>query len=141
MDDVLPEYKVWYINILVLFSFIFLYCSCPLQRALERYPCKMKMIQEVKNKLLFLLEMLEPFLDPAMTPMRNTIAFGGVSAMFSEKQEKNCEIALNVIRAAVRKPAVLPSLELEWRSGAVAPRFVPNKFSFWAIYCCHYLYH
>ncbi|KAF3335895.1 hypothetical protein FCM35_KLT20402 [Carex littledalei] len=77
--------------------------------------------KEVKNKLLFLLEMLEPFLDPAMTPMKNTIAFGGVSAMFSEKQEKNCDIALSVIRAAVKKPAVLPSLELEWRNGSVAP--------------------
>ncbi|KAJ1694277.1 hypothetical protein LUZ63_010975 [Rhynchospora breviuscula] len=77
--------------------------------------------KEVKNKLLFLLEMLEPFLDPAMIPMKNTIAFGGVTAMFSEKQEKNCDIALNVIRAAVKKPAVLPSLELEWRHGAVAP--------------------
>lgn len=117
--------------LIYLFSFPSFSLTAPVhcKELLEQYPCKMKMIQEVKNKLLFLLEMLEPFLDPAMTPMKNTIAFGGVSAMFSEKQEKNCDIALSVIRAAVKKPAVLPSLELEWRNGSVAPRSAPNKIS------------
>ncbi|XP_042502913.1 uncharacterized protein LOC122080099 isoform X2 [Macadamia integrifolia] len=77
--------------------------------------------KEVKHKVLFLVEMLEPFLDPAITAMKNTIAFGDVSAIFLEKQEQNCAIALNVIRASVDKPAVLPSLEAEWRRGSVAP--------------------
>lgn len=66
--------------------------------------------------------MLEPFLDPAITKLKSTIAFGDVSSSFPEKQERNCIIALNIIRKAVRKPAVLPSLEAEWRRGAVAPR-------------------
>lgn len=66
--------------------------------------------------------MLEPFLDPAITAVKNTIAFGDVSAIFMEKQEHNCAIALKVIRTAVQRPAVLPSLESEWRRGSVAPR-------------------
>lgn len=78
-------------------------------------------IQEVKLSILFLLEMLEPFLDPAIMNFKSTIAFGDVSFKFPEK-EHNCDIALNVIRTAIRKPAVLPSLEYEWRSGSVAPR-------------------
>ncbi|XP_072956255.1 uncharacterized protein [Typha angustifolia] len=77
--------------------------------------------KEVKHKLLFLLEMLEPFLDPAITAMKNTIAFGDVSAVFLERQESICAVALNVIRTAVQRPAVLPSLESEWRRGSVAP--------------------
>ncbi|XP_058085820.1 uncharacterized protein LOC131233204 isoform X3 [Magnolia sinica] len=77
--------------------------------------------KEVKHKLLFLVEMLEPFLDPAITAVKNTIAFGDVSAIFLEKQEHNCAVALNVIRTAVQRPAVLPSLEVEWRRGSVAP--------------------
>ncbi|KAJ8631904.1 hypothetical protein MRB53_025240 [Persea americana] len=77
--------------------------------------------KEVKHKLLFLVEMLEPFLDPAITAVKNTIAFGDVSAIFMEKQEHNCAIALKVIRTAVQRPAVLPSLESEWRRGSVAP--------------------
>lgn len=80
------------------------------------------MFQDVKHKILFLVEMLEPFLDPAITAMKNTIAFGDVSAIFLEKQEQNCAIALNVIHTAVRKPAVLASLESEWKRGSVAPR-------------------
>ena len=80
--------------------------------------------QENKHKLLFLLEMLEPFLDPALTSMKSTISFGDVSAIFQEKQERTCAIALNVIRTAARRPAVLPSLESEWRCGSVAPRFM-----------------
>ncbi|KAJ7950647.1 Galactose-binding domain-like, Armadillo-type fold protein [Quillaja saponaria] len=77
--------------------------------------------KEVKHRILFLLEMLEPFLDPAITASKSTIAFGDLSSAFPEKQEKNCAIALNIIRTAVRKPAVLPSLESEWRHGSVAP--------------------
>ncbi|PKI63453.1 hypothetical protein CRG98_016120 [Punica granatum] len=78
--------------------------------------------KEVKRRILFLIEMLEPFLDPAITKFKSSIAFGDVSSEFSEKKEHNCEIALNVIRTAIRKSAVLPSLEYEWRSGSVTPR-------------------
>ncbi|KAK2967245.1 hypothetical protein RJ640_016037 [Escallonia rubra] len=78
--------------------------------------------KEVKHQILFLLEILEPFLDPAVTPLKSMIAFGNLSPTFLEKQERTCTIALNVIRTAVKKPAVLPSLESEWRLGSVAPR-------------------
>lgn len=78
--------------------------------------------QEVKHRILFLIEMLEPFLDPAISTFKSTIAFGDVFPNFVEKQESNCETALNIIRTAVWKPAILPSLESEWRSGSVAPR-------------------
>lgn len=67
--------------------------------------------------------MLEPFLDPAITSMENSIAFGDVSSIVLEKQERSCAIALNIIRTAVQRPSVLPSLESEWRRGSVAPRF------------------
>ncbi|XP_028765027.1 uncharacterized protein LOC114723053 isoform X2 [Neltuma alba] len=77
--------------------------------------------KEVKHKILFLVEMLEPFLDPAIAASKSRIAFGDISSVFPEKQENNCLIALNIIRTAVRKPAVLPSLESEWRHGSVAP--------------------
>ncbi|KAI6703019.1 hypothetical protein NL676_012155 [Syzygium grande] len=77
--------------------------------------------KEVKHRILFLIEMLEPFLDPAISTFKSTIAFGDVFPNFVEKQESNCEIALNIIRTAVWKPAILPSLESEWRSGSVAP--------------------
>ncbi|MCD7446892.1 hypothetical protein HAX54_018863 [Datura stramonium] len=77
--------------------------------------------KDAKHQVLFLVEMLEPFLDPAITPVQSIIAFGNVSSVFLEKQEKNCAMALNVIRTAVHKPAVLPSLEAEWRRGSVAP--------------------
>lgn len=72
--------------------------------------------------MLFLVEMLEPYLDPALTPVQSIIAFGNVSSVVLENQEKNCAIALNVIHTSVLKPAVLPSLEAEWRRGSVAPR-------------------
>ncbi|CAK9144814.1 unnamed protein product [Ilex paraguariensis] len=77
--------------------------------------------KDVKHRLLFLVEMLEPFIDPAITRMQSMIAFGNVSSVFLEKQEHICTIALNVIRMAVKKSAVLPSLEAEWRNGSVAP--------------------
>ncbi|CAL0324369.1 unnamed protein product [Lupinus luteus] len=77
--------------------------------------------KEVKHRILFLVEMLEPFLDPVIAVSKSKIAFGDLSSSFPEKQERNCMIALNIIRTAVRKPAVLPSLESEWRHGSVAP--------------------
>ncbi|XP_030480176.2 uncharacterized protein LOC115697350 isoform X1 [Cannabis sativa] len=77
--------------------------------------------KEVKHKILFLVEMLEPFIDPAIASFKSTISFGHLSSTYPEKQESNCVIALNVIRTAVQKPAVLPSLESEWRRGSVAP--------------------
>ncbi|CAN4126089.1 unnamed protein product [Withania somnifera] len=80
--------------------------------------------KDAKHNVLFLVEMLDPYLDPAITPVQSIIAFGNVSSVFLEKQEKNCAIALNVIRTAVHKPAVLPSLEAEWRRGSVAPSVV-----------------
>lgn len=77
--------------------------------------------KEVKHKILFLLEMLEPFLDPVIFAMKSTIEIGDASFTFTEKQKQSCDIALNVIRTAVQKSAVLPSLESEWRLGSVAP--------------------
>ncbi|KAK8959385.1 hypothetical protein KSP40_PGU016149 [Platanthera guangdongensis] len=76
--------------------------------------------KEHKHKLLFLIEMLEPFLDPAILSSNNSIPFGSQSVIFSEKQEKNCSSSLNIIRAALRRPTVLPSLETQWRRGSVA---------------------
>ena len=66
--------------------------------------------------------MLEPFLDPTIASFKSTIAFGDLSSAYPEKKENNCVFAFNVIRTAVRKPEVLPSLESEWRRGSVAPR-------------------
>ncbi|XP_031114054.1 uncharacterized protein LOC116017589 isoform X1 [Ipomoea triloba] len=77
--------------------------------------------KDAKHRLLFLIEMLEPYLDPAITPLQSTISFGNISSVFLEKQEHNCALALNVIRTAVRMPALLPSLEAEWRRGSVSP--------------------
>lgn len=82
----------------------------------------LRAFQEAKHQILFLVEMLEPFLEPALTPLKGMIAFGNVSSFFIENQEQNCAIALDVIRTAIRKSAVLPSLEAEWRRGSVAPR-------------------
>lgn len=82
-------------------------------------PC---FFQEVKHRILFLVEMLDPFLDPAIATSKSPIAFGDLSFTFPENQGQTCMTALNVIRTAVRKPAVLPSLESEWRRGSVAPR-------------------
>ncbi|KAH6820390.1 hypothetical protein C2S53_015870 [Perilla frutescens var. hirtella] len=76
--------------------------------------------KEAKYQILFLVEMLEPYLDPSLTPLKGMIAFGNVSSIFSENQEKNCATAINIILTAVRKSAVLPSLEAEWRRGSVA---------------------
>nr|GEV14025.1 hypothetical protein [Tanacetum cinerariifolium] len=77
--------------------------------------------KDVKHQILFLLEILDPFLDPALTPLKSLIAFGNVSQIFPDSQEQNCTVALNVIRKAVTKSAILPSLESEWRRGSVAP--------------------
>ena len=90
----------------------------------ERASCTLTYFQEVKHKLLFILEMLDPFIDHAISVTQDTISFGGVSAMYLDKQEKSCNIALNIIRTAAKSPAVLPYLELEWRRGTVAPRSV-----------------
>lgn len=76
------------------------------------------------HKLLFILEMLDPFIEPSTSAMKNTVIFGGISSIYLEKQSSASDIALNIIRTAVRRAAVLPSLELEWRRGAVAPRLV-----------------
>lgn len=77
--------------------------------------------KEAKHKILFLVEMLEPFLDPAICGSKTSIAFADLSPVFPQKLETSCVIALNVIRSAVQKPSVLPSLEFEWRRGSVAP--------------------
>ncbi|KAL8255124.1 hypothetical protein R6Q59_033345 [Mikania micrantha] len=77
--------------------------------------------KDVKHQILFLLEILDPFLDPALTPLKSTIAFGNVSPIFHDNQEQNCTVALNVIKTAVTKSAILPSLEFEWRRGSIAP--------------------
>ncbi|KAI3695201.1 hypothetical protein L1987_78191 [Smallanthus sonchifolius] len=77
--------------------------------------------KDVKHQILFLLEILDPFLDPALTPLKSVIAFGNVSPIFHDNQEQNCNAALNVIKTAVTKSSILPSLEFEWRRGSVAP--------------------
>jgi hypothetical protein len=76
------------------------------------------------HKLLFILEMLDPFIDPSTSAMKDTVIFGSISAIYLEKQSSVYDIALNIIHKAVKRAAVLPSLELEWRRGAVAPRLV-----------------
>ncbi|CAA6674631.1 unnamed protein product [Spirodela intermedia] len=83
---------------------------------------KVSLYTEVKHKVLFLVEMLEDFLEPVMSIVKGTIAFRDASTTFSAKQEERCGMALNIIRTAVQKPTVLPSLEREWRRGSVAPR-------------------
>ncbi|CAA7403903.1 unnamed protein product [Spirodela intermedia] len=80
--------------------------------------------KEVKHKVLFLVEMLEDFLEPVMSIVKGTIAFRDASTTFSAKQEERCGMALNIIRTAVQKPTVLPSLEREWRRGSVAPSVI-----------------
>lgn len=89
--------------------------------------------------------MLEPFLDPGIAVPKSKIAFGDIASSFPEKQEHNCTIALNIIRTAVRKPAVLPSLESEWRHGSVAPRYCVTVLCLAilyciVLYCCKYSY-
>uniref|UniRef100_A0A0V0HND7 Putative ovule protein n=1 Tax=Solanum chacoense TaxID=4108 RepID=A0A0V0HND7_SOLCH len=49
--------------------------------------------KDAKHQVLFLVEMLEPYLDPAITPAQSIIAFGNVSSVVLENQEKNCAIA------------------------------------------------
>ncbi|KAL3678453.1 hypothetical protein R1sor_021409 [Riccia sorocarpa] len=77
--------------------------------------------KEVKHHILFLIEMLEPYLIPAINPVKSTIAFGDVSAVLLEKQEQYCALALDLLHSAVNKPAVLPAMEAEWRRGHVTP--------------------
>ncbi|KAF3776715.1 hypothetical protein EJ110_NYTH47549 [Nymphaea thermarum] len=77
--------------------------------------------KEVKHKLLFLVEMLGPYLNPAIVTVSDTTFFGDVSMLPIEKQEQNCAMALNIIRTAVSRSAVLPSLESEWKRGSVVP--------------------
>ncbi|GAB4839506.1 hypothetical protein Ancab_029030 [Ancistrocladus abbreviatus] len=77
--------------------------------------------KEVKHKLLFLVEMLEPFLEPAISALQSMMPFGDVSEIFIKNKQHSCAIALNVIRTAVIKHSVLPSLESEWRRGTVTP--------------------
>ncbi|OAE23411.1 hypothetical protein AXG93_961s1050 [Marchantia polymorpha subsp. ruderalis] len=77
--------------------------------------------KDVKHHVLFLVEMLEPFLIPAISPMKSTIAFGDVSAVLLEKQEQTCALALDLLHTAIKKPAVLPAMEAEWRRGHVTP--------------------
>lgn len=91
--------------------------------------------------MLFLLEMLEPFLDPAITAVKNTIAFGDHSAVFLEKQERACAIALNIIRKAVKKHPVLPSLESEWRRGSIASRYTSQSEPFLSFKRCSFSSH
>ncbi|KAL3615528.1 hypothetical protein CASFOL_041189 [Castilleja foliolosa] len=77
--------------------------------------------KEVKHQVLFLLEMLEPFLDPSLT--QGMIPFGDMPSIFNENQEHDGALALAVIRTALRKSdALLARLEVEWRRGSVAPR-------------------
>ncbi|KAL9245193.1 hypothetical protein vseg_018871 [Gypsophila vaccaria] len=77
--------------------------------------------KEAKLGVLFLIEMLETFLEPALSASQNMIGFGEISGTSVNNHETLCTTALQVIRAAVRKPSVLPSLELEWRLGSVPP--------------------
>ncbi|WMV10980.1 hypothetical protein MTR67_004365 [Solanum verrucosum] len=46
--------------------------------------------KDAKHQVLFLVEMLEPYLDPAITPAQSIIAFGNVSSVVLENQEKLC---------------------------------------------------
>lgn len=79
-------------------------------------------MQNVKHKVLFVIEMLEPYLIPAIMPVKSTIAFGDVSAVVLEKHEKTFSLALELLQTALQKPSVLPAMEAEWRRGQVAPR-------------------
>ncbi|KAK9749051.1 hypothetical protein RND81_02G099400 [Saponaria officinalis] len=77
--------------------------------------------KEAKLRVLFLIEMLETFLEPALLASKNMIGFGEIICTSMDNLETTCATVLQVIRAAVRKPSVLPSLELEWRLGSVPP--------------------
>lgn len=82
----------------------------------------MAKFKEVKHSILFLMEMLEKFLQPVFSLSQPMIDLRNVSELFLMSEEHNCAVALNVIRAAVRKPSILPYLELEWRRGSVPLR-------------------
>ncbi|KAL3380868.1 hypothetical protein AABB24_001167 [Solanum stoloniferum] len=58
--------------------------------ALELLEDLLPVIQDAKHQVLFLVEMLEPYLDPAITPAQSIIAFGNVSKVVLENQEKLC---------------------------------------------------
>ncbi|KAJ7549300.1 hypothetical protein O6H91_07G048500 [Diphasiastrum complanatum] len=77
--------------------------------------------KEAKHNLLFIIEMLEPFLTPALTPVESTIAFGDVSAVILEKQDQTCALALEILHTAAKRPDILPAMEVEWRQGQVTP--------------------
>ncbi|XP_021735575.1 uncharacterized protein LOC110702196 isoform X2 [Chenopodium quinoa] len=77
--------------------------------------------KEAKLKVLFLVEMLETFLEPAFSASQSMISSAEFSYTFLNAHENTCAIALQVIRAAVKKPSVLPSLEQEWQFGSVPP--------------------
>ncbi|XP_078442124.1 uncharacterized protein LOC144711878 isoform X2 [Wolffia australiana] len=77
--------------------------------------------KEFKHKLLFLIEMLEYFLEPLFSVNQGGIASKKGEIILSQKQEESCEIALSIIRCALQKPAVLPYLERQWRRRAAAP--------------------
>lgn len=66
--------------------------------------------------------MLEPLLDPAFIPSTAASEFVAVSSLHSETEKRSCDLCLDIIRVAVGKPAVLPSLESEWKRNLVAPR-------------------
>ena len=80
-------------------------------------------LQDVKHNLIFVIEILEPYLRPVITPIKNMIAFGDVSTVLTEEQERICSLALDILKAALNKPTILPALETEWRKGDVKPRF------------------
>ncbi|XP_024538998.1 uncharacterized protein LOC9657804 isoform X1 [Selaginella moellendorffii] len=77
--------------------------------------------KDVKTNILFLIEILEPYLMPALTFTESTITFGDMSTMLYEKRDQNCALALDFICAAVKRFSVLPALEVEWRQGRIAP--------------------
>lgn len=89
---------------------------------LDSFLCHFYIFQEVKHEILFLVEMLEPLLDPAIAPICEASEFVAVSSLHSETEKNSCDLALDIIRVAVGKPAVLPFLESEWRRNLVAPR-------------------
>ncbi|XP_010673447.1 uncharacterized protein LOC104889813 isoform X4 [Beta vulgaris subsp. vulgaris] len=80
--------------------------------------------KEAKLKVLFLVEMLETFLEPAFAASQSMIGSAEVSYTFLNVHENTCATALQVLRAAVRKPSVLSSLEQEWRLGLVPPSVI-----------------
>ncbi|KAL8144385.1 hypothetical protein V2J09_017417 [Rumex salicifolius] len=84
----------------------------------------MAKFKEVKHSILFLMEMLERFLQPVLSHSQPVIDLRVASDLFLMSEEHTCAVALNVIRAAVRKPSTLSYLELEWRRGSVPPSVI-----------------